>query len=75
MLLEKAAAKLFYSYGNLEKGESSFAMNLFTGAPSDCIFFKDKEHSPQQIFDIVLESFRLRFLMTTSTKDNGDDIY
>lgn len=46
MLLEKAAAKLFYSYGNLEKGESSFAMNLFTGAPSDCIFFKDKEHSP-----------------------------
>jgi hypothetical protein len=45
MLLEKAVAKVFHSYGNLEKGESSFAMNLLTGAPSDSVFFKDKEHS------------------------------
>ena len=37
MLLEKAIAKAFINYPNLEKGTSSFAMNLLTGAPSETI--------------------------------------
>lgn len=37
MLLEKAVAKAFGNYANLESGHSGFAMNLLTGAPSESI--------------------------------------
>jgi hypothetical protein len=46
MLLEKAIAKAFVNYPNLEKGNSSFAMNLLTGAPSETILFKEFNDDP-----------------------------
>jgi len=70
MLLEKAVAKSFKNYENIESGDTGFAMNLLTGAPSEMINFKNDVYYQNSIFEMILESYNKKFLITTSSGNN-----
>jgi hypothetical protein len=73
MLLEKAVAKAFGNYANLESGHSGFAMNLLTGAPSETVHIQDTP--PQELFGIIQDSFNRHFLLNTSSAGDKEDLY
>jgi len=52
-LFEKAYAKLKGSYGNLERGETTYALVDFTGGISERINLLEKRHNPGDLFDVM----------------------
>jgi calpain len=58
-LLEKAYAKLHGSYEHLEGGFFSEALVDFTGGCQEMVELDGSKLSPQNVFDVMLESYHL----------------
>ena len=83
MLLEKAWAKIHSGYLNISCGFTGEALRDFTGAPTQTNFFKDQNFKIDKIlnernqtnWNLLMEGFRKKFIMCTSSKNinNGSD--
>jgi len=69
VLLEKAFAKLFGNYHNIDGGCLSEAMSVLTGAPTK--FFKEKKNGQpliNQLWDFIDNSLKNNFPVTAATR-------
>ena len=75
LLLEKAFAKLYGNYWNIDGGYQSEALYALTGAPTK--YFSQKEngiHPLEQIWLFVTGSLQNRFIVTAATRSESQII-
>ena len=65
LLLEKAYAKAYKSYLNLEGGDPATALRDLTGAPTESIEFEDK--TDKEIFKFLLTAEKNKWILTCYT--------
>ena len=68
MLLEKAYAKVFKNYQNIESGLTGVALNALTGAPFEYLSKDSKSSIDIEVaWNFLTENFALQHLVTGST--------
>ncbi|KAL4426883.1 hypothetical protein ABPG74_008807 [Tetrahymena malaccensis] len=70
-LLEKAYAKCYGGYGNIEVGYSFDSLRDLTGSPTEYI---DIKKNYGEAFDLIKKSIQKQFILTISSKISANDI-
>ncbi|EAR82758.2 calpain family cysteine protease (macronuclear) [Tetrahymena thermophila SB210] len=70
-LLEKAYAKCYGGYGNIEVGYSFDSLRDLTGSPTEYI---DIKKNYGEAFDLIKKSIQKQFILTISSKVSANDI-
>ena len=75
IILEKAYAKLYGGYLNIEAGLTREALKDLTGAPSKTFFTKTTDK--KELWEHIIEANEKKFIMTAGSDDlnNGSDAY
>ena len=66
IMLEKAWAKIHGSYERIEWGDTQTAVRDLTGAPGETYDLKDKEMTPEDIWDKLVEADKNRYIICCS---------
>ncbi len=70
MILEKAYAKLYGSYANIESGWPLLAFRDLTGAPGTKLDINN-ESKPAETFKWIYDNFRKGFVQAAGTPSDG----
>jgi hypothetical protein len=77
LLIEKAFAKLYGSYENLEVGDCGHALIDLTGCPTFTYKFSDegvkKMLADGSLWQLMLDNHKKKYIMTAGTKDMNTD--
>jgi len=71
-LLEKAWAKINGGYANIIKGFAHHVLEALTGFP--CLNLMHSSYDYNIIWDYIINSFKNKYIITTTSKDNIKDI-
>jgi len=72
LLLEKAAAKLFKNYHNLEGGHTAEALHLLTGAPTGT--WKYQKHEGQSLWGRIDDAMKHKWLLNVEDQKHAYSI-
>ena len=77
MLLEKAWAKTFKGYMNIEAGLTREALRDLTGASCKTFMMKDPSYTDEFLWNSLQEAEKNNWIMTAGSDDinNGSDAY
>ncbi len=70
VILEKAYAKLYGSYANIEAGEPLLALRDLTGAPGTKLNI-NKRSKPRESFKWIYDNFAKGFIQAAGTPGKG----
>jgi hypothetical protein len=75
-LIEKAYAKAFKSYENIERGLIGPMLTALTGAPYEYLNTNSKlQVNPDQVWSFLRSSLEKGYIMTVSTESNDRNLY
>ena len=69
MILEKAWAKIYGGYANIEAGFTSEALSDLTGAPTTVYTTDDEDLTPDERFGILWLADNKNYIMCAGTKN------